>query len=133
MQTQTFDIDMSQFKEETIQKTVHFFGTLADTTRIMIVSFLIDGERPIHKILKFLKKSIPKFSKWAISYQLKLLLKNDILRVEKRGRERFFRLADNHILHILKDGMRHISGQDPCDEPYECEVTRLNSKRTGVK
>jgi DNA-binding transcriptional ArsR family regulator len=116
METQSFRIDISQLDEAGILKSARFFGVLADITRIKILSFLIDGEKQFHEIKDFVGLSKP-----AISYQLTLLTKHDILRFDKRGRNKFFRLADNHVLHILRDGIRHMSGHDPCDNEPKCE------------
>lgn len=46
-------------------------------------------------------------SESAMSHQLRLLRTQDVVSRRKDGRVVYYRLADGHIRHVLKDALRH--------------------------
>src|SRR6266852_2672699 len=44
----------------------------------------------------------------ALSLQLRLLRDRRVVTRRKEGRVVYYRLADEHIRHVLKDGLRHV-------------------------
>jgi ArsR family transcriptional regulator len=43
----------------------------------------------------------------AVSHQLRLLRTSRVVERRKQGRIVYYRLADEHIRHVLADGLRH--------------------------
>jgi DNA-binding transcriptional ArsR family regulator len=106
----------SQFTEVErldLLKISQFFSSLADETRIRILQLLSEGEKTVNEIKDYIGTTLP-----AISYQLKILLLHDLVRYEKRGRNKYYFIADKHIFHILQDTLQHVLHQQ---EDGKCE------------
>jgi len=52
-------------------------------------------------------------SESALSHQLRLLRDRRVVTRRKEGRVVYYRLADDHIRHVLKDGLRHVREAQP--------------------
>ncbi|MHA1341340.1 MAG: ArsR/SmtB family transcription factor [Promethearchaeota archaeon] len=90
------------------RKLARFFSALADETRLQILDMLAThGELTVNQIRDIIGTSLP-----AISYQLRILSTADLVKYEKRGRKKFFKLADEHVRKILDDGALHITEKD---------------------
>ena len=87
----------------TNRKLATFFSALSDETRIQILDFLSRGEKTVNQIRDEIGTSLP-----AISYQLRILSQADLVKYDKRGRKKFFRLSDAHVHKILEFGLFHI-------------------------
>ena len=101
------------------RKLADFFSAFSDETRLTILSHLLKGSFNVNEILdkiNFGRDENEKVKLPAISYQLKILRKNDLVSYKKEGRKKFFRLADKHIVHILSDAITHISGDHSCED-----------------
>ena len=85
------------------RKLARFFSALSDETRIKIIDLLSSREMTVNEIREVIGTSLP-----AISYQLRILLTSDLVKYEKRGRKKFFRLADDHVKHILQESQVHL-------------------------
>jgi len=48
-------------------------------------------------------------SQSALSHQLRLLRARRVVARRKAGRMMYYRLADDHVRHVLADGLRHIA------------------------
>jgi ArsR family transcriptional regulator len=94
-----------------------FFAALSDETRLRILANLIDKSLNVNEI----KQCIGHLTLPAISYQLKILQSQDIVRYTKKGREKFFQISDKHVAHILNDAIKHISGDDECSDDSSCD------------
>ncbi len=76
---------------------LNIFKALSDKTRLEIVSFLTEGEKPVSSIIKHVKKSQP-----TISLQLKKLVELKILKSEKFGKQILYRISDNKVCDTLR-------------------------------
>ncbi len=95
---------------EQIIRVAEFFSALADPTRIKILTFLLTGSFTVNEIRNFLGITLP-----AVSYQLRILKEHDLVRYVKRGREKIFRIADAHVVHLINDGLNHVGGIGLCE------------------
>lgn len=87
-----------------IDKSVNIFKTLGDLTRFQIIRALINGEKPVSVIAKELSKS-----QSAVSHQLKILKDNDLVKSERRGKEVYYDLVDQHVKVIIEQVYHHAS------------------------
>ncbi len=85
------------------RKLARLFSALSDETRIKILEMLYKGELNVNQIREEIGTTLP-----AISYQLKILTSEELLKFDKRGRKKYFRLADDHVKQIIKAGLDHI-------------------------
>lgn len=97
------------------RKLARFFSALSDETRIQILNMLSEnGELTVNEIRDIIGTSLP-----AISYQLRILSTADLVKYEKRGRKKFFRIADPHVKQILDEGLVHVGESRIMHEPSE--------------
>jgi ArsR family transcriptional regulator len=87
------------------------FAVLADATRARILHALSLAEELCVGDLALLTGT----SQSAVSHQLGLLRARRIVTRRKTGRVAYYRLADEHVRHVLADGLRHAlePGRDP--------------------
>lgn len=84
------------------------FALLADPTRARIVhAFSLAKELCVCDLALLLGISQP-----AISHQLRLLRTSRVIARRKVGRIVYYRLADEHIRHVLADGLTHAFEHD---------------------
>ena len=85
-------------------KSVNLFKALGDGTRLKIVNALMDGEKNVNSLVSKLG-----ITQSAISHQLKILKLNEIIKSERKGKEVYYSLDDNHIEIIVKTVIEHTS------------------------
>ena len=94
-----------------------FFFALSDEVRIKIVALLYSSPLTVKEI----QAKIGFLTLPAISHQLRMLENKKIIAYEKKGREKFYSLTDQHVVHILTDAYHHMRGD--CDEKFQCGET----------
>lgn len=95
------------YKEKTmsgLDKSVNLFKALGDNTRLKIVEALIGKELNVNSLVNTLG-----MTQSAISHQLKILKLNGIIKSERKGKEVYYSLDDNHIETIVKSVIEHAS------------------------
>ena len=91
-------------EEELLYDLGDFFKILGDSTRIKILSALFQSEMCVCDIAALLgmKQS-------AISHQLRVLKQGRLVKHRKEGKVVYYSLDDDHIKHIVDQGLTHIS------------------------
>lgn len=79
------------------------FATLADPTRARLLHALCLAEELRVSDLSALLG----MSQSAVSHQLRSLRDNRVVQRRRAGRVAYYRLADEHVRHILADALRH--------------------------
>lgn len=82
---------------------VKIFKALGDATRMSIVSCLLHGELCVCDIAY-----LTNMTKSAISHQLAVLRKVNIVKFDRRGKEVYYTLDDQHIVNIITTVMEHV-------------------------
>lgn len=90
--------------EDLLNKLSDFFKILGDTTRLKILYALDQNELCVCDIANVLK-----MSKSSISHQLATLKQSGIVKCEKRGKEVFYMLDDEHVQQVFEIGKEHIN------------------------
>ena len=90
--------------EDLLNKLSEFFRILGDTTRLKILYALDQNELCVCDIANVLK-----MSKSSISHQLATLKQSGIVKCEKRGKEVFYMLDDEHVQQVFEIGKEHIN------------------------
>ena len=81
-----------------------FFKILGDSTRIKILSALFQSEMCVCDIAALLG-----MTQSAISHQLRVLKQGRLVKHRKDGKVVYYSLDDDHIKHIIDQGLTHIS------------------------
>lgn len=79
------------------------FQALGDSSRVQIVWALMQGEQNVGELAKNLSMSQP-----AVSHHLRTLRNLRLVRLRKAGRTTFYTLDDEHISHLLNEGLNHV-------------------------
>ena len=96
-------VEKTMPKEEIIYDLADFFKILGDTTRMRILSALFQEEMCVYDIANLLK-----MTQSAISHQLRVLKQGRFVKHRKDGKIVYYSLEDEHIKHIVEQGMIHI-------------------------
>ena len=96
-------VEKTMPKEEIVYDLADFFKILGDTTRMRILSALFQEEMCVYDIANLLK-----MTQSAISHQLRVLKQGRFVKHRKEGKVVYYSLEDEHIKHIVEQGMTHI-------------------------
>ena len=96
--------------ENTCLRAASIFRALGDLSRLRLLSLLAKREMCVTELTEILHDNLP-----AISQRLKLLRAERIVATRRQGKHIFYRLADNHIAHLIANGLAH--GEEPDDSP----------------
>lgn len=96
--------------EEKAAQLAEIFHLMGDPTRLRIVFACLDEAVCVSDMAAQLGLSPP-----LVSHHLRLLRAARLLGAERRGKQVFYRAADEHIRTVLKDMATHV------DEPEEHE------------
>lgn len=89
--------------EATLIDAGELLRALSAPVRIAIVLQLKAGERCVHELVDALGVAQP-----LISQHLRVLKSARVVHGERRGREVIYRLADDHLAHIVVDAVAHV-------------------------
>jgi len=90
-------------KEENFYDLADLYKMFSDSTRVRILWALSCEEMCVCDIAVLLG-----MTKSAISHQLRSLRLCNLVKYDKRGKEVYYSLADNHVKAIFKKGFEHI-------------------------
>ena len=79
------------------------FQALGDSSRVQIVWALMNGEQNVGDLAQTLEMSQP-----AVSHHLRTLRNLGLVKIRKLGRNIIYSLDDEHINHLLKEGLKHV-------------------------
>ena len=88
---------------EGLSSLAGFFRVFADETRILILCELSDGEKRVLDIANSLG-----LSHSAVSHQLQMLRAQRLVSFRREGKNVWYCVADEHILSMLRQGIRHV-------------------------
>ena len=88
---------------DTMFELADFFKVFSDSTRIRIMSALFQGELSVCCIAEILN-----MEQSTISHQLRILRRENLVKVRKDGKQSYYSLADDHIRQIFEMGLEHI-------------------------
>lgn len=88
---------------EKAQQMAEFFGTLADPTRLRLLSVLATKELCVCDLATLLK-----MSESAVSHQLRVLRGQRLVNYRKEGRNVHYSLADSHVINLYREVAEHL-------------------------
>ena len=94
----------SLFGEVSLDQMSEFFKVLADRTRLRILIELLDGSLCVMHISERVG-----MSQSAISHQLAILRRADLVRVKRSGKTVVYSISDEHVRLMLDMAMLHIN------------------------
>ena len=91
-------------KDEMLCDLADLFKLFGDTTRMRILFSLFESEMCVCAIAQLLK-----MEQSAISHQLKVLKKNNLVGFRREGKTVYYFLADDHVKSIIEKGFEHLT------------------------
>lgn len=80
------------------------FRALSSPVRVGLLIELTQGERCVHDLVDALGATQP-----LVSQHLRVLRGADLVVGRRRGREVVYSLRDEHVAHIVRDAVHHVS------------------------
>ncbi len=93
----------SVLDEHTAAHVAELFGVFSDTSRVRLLSALAQGELNVTALAR-----VVGLSESAVSHHLRGLRQMRLVSTRKVGREVFYRVEDEHILALFRQGVRLI-------------------------
>ena len=94
----------TEFDLSKATRLAELFSALSDSTRILIISSIVDREVCVHDLCAKLN-----MTQSAISHQLRVLRDRRIVRYRKQGRHIYYRLDDDHIRELFQRAAEHVN------------------------
>mgnify|MGYP000985852512 FL=1 len=89
--------------EHNAAHVAELFSAFSDTSRIRIISAIIDQELNVNTLAEMVG-----ISDSAISHHMRHLRQMGIVKARRSGKEVFYRVEDDHIIALFKQGVGHI-------------------------
>ena len=90
-------------EKETLEQIAELFKGFADSTRVHILSLLVERELCVTDIAEAVA-----LSQSAISHQLRILKQMHLIKFRREGKNILYSLADDHVKTILQMGLEHV-------------------------
>lgn len=86
-----------------LARVAEFFKILGDPTRTKIICTLLEGEMCVCDIANVLG-----MTKSAVSHQLGMLRRADLVAFRREGKNVFYSLSDGHVRGMIESGLEHV-------------------------
>ncbi len=92
--------------EHVAAHVAELFRAVSDTSRVRIMSALLRGEVNVSALSQALG-----LSESAVSHHLRGLRQMRLVVSRKNGKEVYYRVEDEHIIHLFQQGVKHVQDQ----------------------
>ncbi len=89
--------------EHTAAHVAELFSAFSDTSRVRILSAIVEQETNTSKLAEMIG-----LSESAVSHHLRGLRQMHIIQARRDGKEVFYSVSDPHIVALFQQGVRHI-------------------------
>ena len=94
---------LSVLDEHSGAHVAELFRAFSDTSRVRIMSALLNGERNVSALADLVG-----ISQSAISHHMRGLRQMRLVTARRDGKEVYYRIEDEHIIALFQQGIRHI-------------------------
>jgi DNA-binding transcriptional ArsR family regulator len=88
--------------EHTAAHVAELFGAFSDTSRVRIISVLVEGEQNVGALAAMVG-----LSESAVSHHMRALRQMRLVQARKNGRQVFYSL-DAHVANLFRHGLDHV-------------------------
>jgi DNA-binding transcriptional ArsR family regulator len=96
-------MEPSYLDEHTAAHVAELFRSFSDTSRVRILSAIIDQELNNSKLAELVG-----LTESAVSHHIRGLRQMRIVRARRDGKEVYYTVVDPHIVELFQQGVRHI-------------------------
>jgi ArsR family transcriptional regulator, lead/cadmium/zinc/bismuth-responsive transcriptional repressor len=90
--------------EHTAAHVAELFRAFSDTSRVRILSVLTGREMNVHTLARAVG-----ISESAVSHHMRSLRQMHLVQTRREGKEVYYRVEDEHIIMLFKQGVKHIT------------------------
>lgn len=94
---------VSVLNEHTGAHVAELFRAFSDTSRVRIMSALLDGEKNVGALAELVG-----ISESAVSHHMRGLRQTHIVTARRDGKEVYYSITDPHIVTLFKQGVEHV-------------------------
>lgn len=95
---------LSVLNEHTGAHVAELFRAFSDTSRVRIMSALLDGEKNVSNLAELVG-----ISESAVSHHMRGLRQMHLVTARRNGKEVYYHIEDQHIITLFQQGIRHIT------------------------
>ncbi len=99
---------MTSVTQDQLTNLAEVFHLMGDPSRLSILLFVLDGPRAVGEIA-----AATGLSASLVSHHLRLLRAGRLVRAERRGKQVFYAVDDEHIRSVLTDMAEHVAELAP--------------------
>jgi DNA-binding transcriptional ArsR family regulator len=89
--------------EHSAAHVAELFRAFSDTSRVRIMSALVNGEKNVNTLADLVG-----ISESAVSHHMRGLRQMRLVVARKDGKEVYYRVDDSHIIALFQQGVKHI-------------------------
>lgn len=93
----------STLNEHIAAHVAELFRAFSDTSRVRIISALMDGEMNISALAE-----VVGISESAVSHHMRGLRQMRMVQSRREGKEVYYRIDDEHIISLFQQGVKHV-------------------------
>lgn len=94
---------LSILDEHSGAHVAELFRAFSDTSRVRIMSALLDGEKNVSTLAELVG-----ITESAVSHHMRGLRQTHIVTARRNGKEVYYSITDPHIVTLFKQGVEHI-------------------------
>lgn len=79
------------------------FRAFSDTSRVRILSALLNGEKNVSALSEAVG-----ITESAVSHHMRGLRQMHLVNSRKNGKEVYYRVDDEHVIHLFQQGVKHV-------------------------
>ncbi|KXB05622.1 hypothetical protein AKJ50_00405 [candidate division MSBL1 archaeon SCGC-AAA382A13] len=87
---------------ENLDKAGEMFKILSDPTRLKILLNIAEDEKCVHEIARAIDQELSN-----VSHHLKKMKDKNLVDYRKEGRHKYYRIDDDHVLTVMREGIEH--------------------------
>ncbi len=95
---------LSVLDEHSGAHVAELFRAFSDTSRVRIMSALLDGEKNVSTLAELVG-----ITESAVSHHMRGLRQMHLVTARRDGKEVYYRIEDEHIIALFQQGIRHIT------------------------
>ena len=97
------DGELRALDEHVAAHVAELFRAFSDTSRVRLLSVLVEGEMNVGSLA-----SLINLSESAVSHHLRSLRQMGLVKTRRDGKEVYYRMDDVHIITLFRQGVSHI-------------------------
>jgi len=95
---------LSVLNERIGARVAELFRAFSDTSRVRIMSTLLNDEKNVSTLAELVG-----ISESAVSHHMRGLRQMHLVTARREGKEVYYRVEDEHIIALLQQGIRHVT------------------------